>query len=126
MSYFIIALIIFMLLVGSIVGAVMLSKSDVYANVKTDDNCTAAGVKDKKAKTCGLWEDDDKVCYKGKCTDDSCIPGDCEKDGDMRVLGLLIGSVVLFMLFVLFIVLGFINKGSKKSNMFAYSSCGSQ
>ena len=96
----------FIAMIGFIVGTVIKSANDVYPDVKTKSTCDSK--LSATNKTCGIWYNN--VCLKGTCN--TCTGGgtECDKPSDNIVIGLLVVAKLSFILFIIFLVLGFVNK----------------
>ena len=109
MTYFMISFVLFFLFVALAIISVITVNKDIYKDVKDHATCDKQG--DAASKTCGLWQKDFNLCRKGECVD---CDGDCKAKKDYVPLILFISAGVMFVMFVITMILGFMNARSNK------------
>lgn len=119
MNFFLLSLVSFILVVGLIVAAAVLTTKDEYTDAK--DPITCGTTLDKSKKTCGVWDPSVKTCRKGTCK--NCNGFDCTSKGDPIPLILFISACVAFVAFIVFLILGFVYKPNQTARtQFSYDS----
>ena len=106
--YFLLSLISFVLLVGTIIAIVFVLRTNMYNDAKTQDQCKqqTADCQSKSQNCCGVWKDN--ACFKGTISNGMCI------HKGSTVMRILVGVAALFVLLaIVFLILGFVYKQKK-------------
>ena len=109
-KHLVITLVFLVVFIALLTGTILWYRSLLFTDIKNESDCSNKTKLpescQKDSKCCGAWDENGKVCRKGKTRDGLT----CEAPGNVGPLILGIGSVVSFVLFIFFLINGLRNK----------------